>query len=75
MRVASLGVLMAVTRQGWLSLFTLHAIWPIVFIWAVSHKKQLHPLPAPSAHGGPDGDQARRFAELEARLRTLEAAK
>jgi hypothetical protein len=23
----------------WLSLFTLHAIWPIVFIWAVSKKK------------------------------------
>ena len=23
----------------WLSLFTLHAIWPIVYIWAVSHKK------------------------------------
>ena len=22
----------------WLSLFTLHAIWPIVYIWAVSHK-------------------------------------
>jgi hypothetical protein len=23
----------------WLSLFTLHAIWPIVYLWAVSHKK------------------------------------
>src|SRR5262249_58786042 len=23
----------------WLSLFTVHAIWPIVYIWAVTHKK------------------------------------
>jgi len=23
----------------WLSLFTLHSMWPIVYIWAVSHKK------------------------------------
>ena len=26
----------------WLSLFTLHAMWPLVFTWAVSHKKQPH---------------------------------
>ncbi len=23
----------------WLSLFTLHAIWPLVYIWALSHKE------------------------------------
>lgn len=25
----------------WLSLFTLHAIWPIVYIWAISHKRSV----------------------------------
>jgi hypothetical protein len=65
----------AINVAGWLSLFTLHAIWPIVFIWAVSHKKQPHLPPVPYPHGGPDGDQAGRLAELEQRLRKLEGAK
>ena len=53
----------------WLSLFTLHTIWPLVFIWAVSHKKSpegTHSATAPAA------DQAGRIADLEARLRKLE---
>src|SRR5262249_22930068 len=29
----------AIHVAGWLSLFTLHAIWPFVWIWAVSYKK------------------------------------
>lgn len=56
----------------WLSLFTLHALWPLVFIWAVSHKKG-H-LPAVAAETGPEGDPRRRLLDLEARLRKLEAA-
>jgi hypothetical protein len=24
----------------WLSLFTLHALWPFIFIWAIAHKPQ-----------------------------------
>lgn len=24
----------------WLSLFTLHALWPFVFLWAIAHKPQ-----------------------------------
>jgi hypothetical protein len=31
----------AIHAACWLSLFTLHAIWPIVFIWAVSHRPKL----------------------------------
>ena len=34
----------------WLSLFTLHAIWPLVFIWALTHSREsrnLAPQPAP----------------------------
>lgn len=50
----------------WLSLFTLHAIWPIVFIWAVMGNK---PVGAASV-----GGDAERIADLEARLRRLESA-
>jgi hypothetical protein len=59
----------------WLSLFTLHAMWPLVFIWAVSHKKPLHPDAAPAGGAGADADLARRLTALEERLRKLDAAK
>jgi hypothetical protein len=64
----------------WLSLLTLHAMWPIVFIWAVSHKKgQPHltlvsvggtPLPQP----GVNGDLTHRIAAIEDRLGKIETA-
>jgi hypothetical protein len=61
----------AIHVAGWLSLFTLHAIWPIIFIWAVS--KQGRPLNvAIAGQEPPDGDLARRLTELENRLRTIE---
>ena len=53
----------------WLSLFTLHAIWPIIFIWAVAHKKPSHGSP-PAAETG----LSVQMAQIEARLRKLEAA-
>ena len=56
----------------WLSLFTLHAMWPIVFTWAVSHKKPAHLPPGAVPHGG-DSDLTARLAALEARLKQLEA--
>jgi Protein of unknown function (DUF3302) len=59
----------------WLSLFTLHAIWPIVYIWAVSHKK---PGAAHAAHGSAAGEAkpeiGERLVELERRLKKLEGA-
>lgn len=56
----------------WLSLFTLHAIWPIVFLWAVSHKKgQAAHVIVSTEEGKPD--LATRLAELEARLKSLES--
>jgi hypothetical protein len=61
----------AIHVAGWLSLFTLHAIWPIVFIWAVS--KQGRPLNvAVTGQEPPDGDLSRRLQELEERLRAIE---
>ena len=55
----------------WLSLFTLHAIWPIVFMWAVSHKKGEAARVIVSADGHKP-ELAARVAELEARLKNLE---
>ena len=61
----------------WLSLFTLHTMWPIVFLWAVAHKKGMSipvsPVMLPPPHPGTDGEMAHRLAVLEERLRKLEA--
>ena len=58
----------AIHVATWLSLFTLHAIWPIVFIWAVSH-----PDPAKSAEEAPPNpDMGHRLGQLETRLGELE---
>ena len=59
----------------WLSLFTLHAMWPLVYVWAVTHKKQPQQTPPLFPTGTPDADQARRLAELEARILKLEGPK
>ena len=50
----------------WLALFTLEALWPLVFIWAVAHKKQPHP-PAEV-----EAELARRLAAIEERLGKFE---
>jgi hypothetical protein len=57
----------------WLSLFTLHAIWPIVFLWAIAKPRPL----SVSIEGGSAGATdaaAGRIAQLEERLRKLEEA-
>ena len=54
----------------WLSLFTLHAIWPIVFIWAIA---RIGPLKvAVTDQGGVD--IAVRVARLETELGSLRNA-
>ncbi len=57
----------------WLSLFTLHALWPLVFMWAVSHKKDQAAHVIVEAEGAGKPDLSIRLAELEARLKSLEA--
>ena len=65
----------AIHTACWLSLFTLHALWPLVFMWAVSHKKGQAERVVVSQEGKTEGkpDLATRIAELEARLKSLEA--
>lgn len=53
----------------WLSLFTLHAIWPIVFIWAIAKPK---PIQVSIAGDATPGTLGHRFEELETRLRAME---
>lgn len=55
----------------WLSLFTLHAIWPLVFIWALSHKGPADHDDSPRVASDED-DLAGRLTQLESRLRRLE---
>ena len=57
----------------WLSLFTLHAIWPLVFIWALSHKEK--PEGASVGEGAPKTDLGGRLTQLENRLKQLEERK
>ncbi len=60
----------------WLSLFTLHAIWPLVFIWALTHKAPEGNATAGhgpvTAKGSLADDQAAHIQLLEERLRRLE---
>ena len=54
----------------WLSLFTLHAIWPIVFIWAIAKPGPIRVALTDSA----DSDLAQRVAQLENEIKALRAA-
>ena len=60
----------AINVAGWLSLFTLHAIWPIVFIWAVS--KQGPTDDAVAGRGPDDPDLSRRLGALEDKFQNLQ---
>jgi hypothetical protein len=72
----------------WLSLITLHALWPLVFIWAVAHKENPSKTTGTSTHGNaetaspsPEATLAeevvrlkRLVSSLETRLRALEGS-
>ena len=64
----------AIHYACWLSLFTLHAIWPLVFMWSVSNRDPLRISVAGvegSGNGDPDG--LKLIEQLQARIATLEA--
>ncbi len=61
----------AIHYACWISLFTLHAIWPIVFIWSIIDHK---PIPIAIYDGSiPDSKMQERLAALENRIRELES--
>lgn len=66
----------AIHTAGWVSLFTLHAIWPFLWIWATSYHPEGGYAGRPSSQAPkPDGetvDPNERIARLEARLAEIE---
>ena len=60
---------------GWVSLFTLHAIWPFLWIWAMMYHEDRGWGIDTSGEGDSGGDLASRLETIEARLAALEPAK
>ena len=58
----------------WLSLFTLHAIWPLVYIWALSHKEPQEGVRSGDmlSPASPANNVSMRITDLERRLAQLE---
>ena len=60
----------AIHYGGWLSLFTLHAIWPFLWIWATMYRPETGYGFGASKSGSPE-DLANTLAELEERVDLL----
>jgi hypothetical protein len=69
----------AIHAAGWVSLFTLHALWPFLWIWAMTYRPErgwgfseqtaAKPDDAPLVpDGGELDDLRRRVAELESKI-------
>ncbi len=60
----------AIYAAGWVSLFTLHALWPFLWIWAMAYRSERGwgfgaPSVAPAVDMREIEDLRRRIAELE----------
>ena len=60
----------AIHAAGWVSLFTLHVLWPFLWIWAMAYQPERGWGFSHAAHGSPGTateleDLRRRVAELE----------
>jgi Protein of unknown function (DUF3302) len=68
----------AIHAAGWVSLFTLHALWPFLWIWAMAYRPERgwgfhHPGQAgekPVAGSGELEELRGRIAALEGKLKT-----
>ena len=56
---------------GWVSLFTLHAIWPFLWIWATLYRED-RGWGIDTTGGGSDASLNSRFDAIESRLAELE---
>jgi hypothetical protein len=68
----------AIHAAGWVSLFTLHALWPFLWIWAMAYRPERgwgvsHQSPEagsePAVGASELADLRRRVAELEGNMR------
>lgn len=61
---------------GWVSLFTLHAIWPFLWIWAMMYREDRGwGIDTSKGRSAGDDSMGERLTAIEARLAELEAAK
>jgi Protein of unknown function (DUF3302) len=67
----------AIHAGGWISLFTLHAIWPFLWIWATAYHPEHgyagRPRGETDQAGAEGSAAASRIAELEKKIADLEA--
>jgi hypothetical protein len=67
----------AIHAAGWVSLFTLHVLWPFLWIWAMAYRPERgwgfsHPGPdgaAPATDSSELDDLRRRVEQLESKLK------
>ena len=67
----------AIHAAGWVSLFTLHVLWPFLWIWAMAYRPERgwgFSHPGAPATGSPENkseleDLRRRITELETKLK------
>lgn len=61
---------------GWVSLFTLHAIWPFLWIWAMMYREDRGwGMETTNTGGDSGGGLGDRLELIEARLASLETGK
>ena len=60
---------------GWVSLFTLHVLWPFLWIWAMMYREDRGwGMDTSKAGDAADGGLAERLETIETRLANLESA-
>jgi hypothetical protein len=62
----------AIHVAGWVSLFTLHVLWPFLWIWAMLYRPDRGWGFQDQPGGEPPTERVSRIAELEARIAQLE---
>ena len=61
---------------GWVSLFTLHALWPFLWIWAMLYREDRGwGIDTSGEAGGADDSVLQKLEAIESRLSELETAK
>lgn len=65
----------AIYAAGWVSLFTLHALWPFLWIWAMTYRPDRGwGFSGPPAPPAPPAVEPGELEELRRRVAKLEAA-